>query len=120
MTTLATSFTDFYDASQARDIARGGGAPLGDILIEINYLKAQIDGQVPGGGLSVTVANATPMTESSVYFNAWSDPATYTDDASTLARSRMDAVIRYFSALGYRIQRQRVGTTNFFQWLISW
>lgn len=115
-----TNFTDFYDAAAARDIARGGGAPLGDILTEINFLKAQIDGATPGGGLSVTVASLTPMTQSTAYYNAWSDPATYTDDASVLARSRMDAVIRYFSALGYRIQRQRVGTTNFFQWVISW
>jgi hypothetical protein len=120
MTVLGTVFTDFYDASQARDIARGGGAALGEILTEINYLKSQIDGQAPGGGLSVTVANATPMTMSTVYFNAWNDPLSYTDDASVLARSRMDAVIRYFSALGYRVQRVRVGVTDFFEWIISW
>ncbi len=120
MTTLGTTFTDFYDASQARDIARGGGAPLGVILTEINFIKEQIDSATPGGGLSVTIVNQTTMTNSTVYFNAWNDPATYTDDASTLARSRMDAVIRYFSALGYRVQRQRVNTTNYFQWVISW
>lgn len=118
--TVGTIFTDFYDAQQARDIARGGAAPLGVILTEITYIKTQIDTTVGSGALSVTIANATPMTESEDYYNAWSDPVTYSDDGSVLDRSRMDAVIRFFSALGYRVQRQRVTTTDFFQWVISW
>lgn len=118
--TVGTTFSDFYDASQARDIARGGGAPLGVILTEINYLKEAIDTTTPGGGLSVTVAGLTTMTMSSVYFFAWHEPAMYVDDASVLARSRMNAVVQYFSTLGYRAQRQRVLTTNFFQWMITW
>jgi hypothetical protein len=118
--TIGVSFTDFYDAQQARDIARGGGAPLGVVLTEISYLKLQIDTNAPGGGLSITVANATTMTQSTDYFNAWDDPVTYSDDGSVLDRSRMDAVIRYFSALGYRVQRQQVGVTSFFQWVINW
>lgn len=113
-------FSDFYDASQARDISMGGGAPLGVILTEINYIKLQIDTNAPGGALSVIIASATTMTNSSDYFNAWNDPSTYTDEASQLDRMRMDAVMRYFSALGFRVQRQRVGTTNLFQWYISW
>lgn len=115
-----TNFSDFYDASQARNIALGGGAPLGVVLTEINYIKSQIDIAAPGGGLSVTITGTTPMTESTAYYNAWTDPLTYTDDTSVLDRSRMDAVIRYFSALGYRVQRHRVTTTNFFQWIVSW
>lgn len=115
-----TTFTDFYDASQARDIARGGGAPLGVILTEINFIKEAIDSTTPGGGLTTIIAGLTTMTNSTVYFFAWHDPAMYTDDASVLARSRMDAVIRYFSVLGYRIQRRRVQTTNFFEWAITW
>jgi hypothetical protein len=117
---MATDFTDFYDANQARDISLGGGAALGVILTEIDYLKEHIDITAMSGGLSITVANATYMTDSTAYFNAWNDPNTYADDTSTLNRMRMDAVVRYFSSLGYRVQRQRVGTTNFFQWLISW
>jgi hypothetical protein len=117
---MSVLFSDFFDAAQARNIAQGGGAPLGIILTEINYIKAQIDATAPLGALSVTVANATDMTNSTDYFNAWNDPLTYNDDPSVLARARMDAVIRYFSSLGYRIQRKRVGTTNFFQWTVSW
>lgn len=115
-----TVFTDFYDAAQARDIARGGGAPLGVILAEINYIKQQIDIAAPAGSLSVIIVAATTMTNSTPYFQAWYDPITYSDETSALLRSRMDAVIRYFSALGYRVQRQRVDITDFFQWHISW
>lgn len=116
---MTTIFSDFYDASQARDISMGGGAPLGVVLTEINYIKEQIDTTTPTG-LSVTIAGATTMTNSTPYFNAWNDVVTYSDDASTLYRMRMDAVIKYFSALGYRVQRLRVGTTNFFEWIVSW
>ncbi len=115
-----TSYTDFYDATQARDIAIGGGAPLGTVLTEINYLKEQIDLSASGQGLSITAASVTVMTNSTPYFNAWFDPLDYTDPASQLCRLRMDAVVRYFSALGYRVQRQRVGTTDYFEWIISW
>jgi hypothetical protein len=201
---IGTTFTDFYDAMQARDIARGGGAPLGIILTEINILKANIDLLAAQGGLSLTIGSAfsaisatlgtagtgyepndiltlaggtftgqaaqifinttdsgviltftitedgaysvvptnpvtttggsgvgatfnvtwsqlsTPMTATSSYFNAWYYPLQYSDDGSVLCRSRMDAVIRYFSALGFRVKRERVGITNFFQWMISW
>jgi hypothetical protein len=117
---MYVSYSDFYDADQARDIAVGGGSPLGVVLTEINYLKEQIDLTATGAGLSITVANATTMTNSTGYYNAWNDPLTYSDTGSQLERLRMDAVIKYFSALGYRVQRQRVGTTQFFQWLISW
>lgn len=117
---MTINFTDFYDASQAREIARGGGAPLGAVLTEINAIKLAIDTAVPSGGLSVTIVGSTVMTNSTPYYNAWNDVLTYTDDASVLDRLRMDAVVRYFSALGYRVQRQRTGTTNFFQWLVSW
>jgi len=117
---MAVLFTDFYDASTARCIAQGGAAALGDILVDINYIKAQIDLAAPNEGLSVTVTDATPMTTSSVYFNAWNDANAYVDDASVLARSRMDAVVRYFSALGYRVQRHRVEVTDFFEWHVSW
>ena len=117
---MATIFSDFYDANQAHDIAVGGGAPLGVVLTEINYIKEQIDTAAPGGALSVTIAGGTTMTSSTQYFNAWNDPTTFSDDTSSLDRSRMDAVIAYFSRLGYRVQRQRVATTNFFQWTISW
>lgn len=118
--TTYTSFSDFYDASQARNIALGGGAPLGDILTEIDYLKEQIDTAAPMSQLSVTVSNSTVMTNSEDYYNAWADPNTYADDLSVLYRARMDNVVRYFSILGYRVQRQRVNTTNFFQWVVSW
>ncbi len=117
---MAVLFTDFYDASQARCIAQGGASALGDILEEINYIKQQIDLTAPNEGLSVTVTGATPMTSSSDYFNAWNDANAYVDDTSVLCRSRMDAVVRYFSALGYRVQRNRVDVTNFFEWHVSW
>jgi hypothetical protein len=113
-------FSDFYDASNARDIALGGGAAMGVILTEIDYIKENIDTAAAASGLSVTIAGATTMTNSTGYFNAWNDPLTYSDDTSVLYRIRMDSVIRYFSALGYRVQRQRVGVTDFFQWVISW
>lgn len=116
---MSTSFTDFYDASQAHDISTGGGAPLGVILTEINAIKLSIDTDAPTA-LSTTLTNETTMTSSSVYYNAWADPLVYTDDASALARTRMNAVIRYFAALGYRVQREREGTQNRFQWVISW
>jgi hypothetical protein len=117
---VGTIFTDFYDAVQARNIAQGGGAALGVILTEINFIQEQIDTTAPTGGLSVTIAGETTMTNDTAYFNAWNDPLTYTDDTSVLDRMRMDAVVYYFSKLGYRVQRQRVGTTNFFQWVVSW
>jgi hypothetical protein len=114
------NFSDFYDSSQARDIARGGGSALGVILTEINFLKELIDTTAITGGLSITVVGATTMTNSSDYYHAWSDVVTYWQDNFVLDRSRMDSVMRYFSALGYRIQRQRTGTTDFFQWVISY
>src|ERR1700733_7279428 len=117
---MSVSFSDFYDAIQARDIAIGGGNPMGIVLTEINFLKVQIDTTAFASGLSVTIANVTTMTNSTDYFNAWNDPLTYSDPASQLYRLRMDNVLRYFAALGYRVQRQRVGTTNYFQWVISW
>jgi hypothetical protein len=115
-----TIFTDFYDAGQARNIATGGASALGEVLTEINYIKAQIDQAATASGLSVTIAGSTPMTSTSSYFFAWNDVAAYTDDTSVLNRSRMDSVVRYFSALGYRMRRERVGTTNYFQWVITW
>ena len=115
-----TIFTDFYDSGQARAIATGGAAALGDVLTEINYIKAQIDEAATASGLSVTIAGSTPMTSTTSYFFAWFDPSAYTDDTSVLDRSRMDSVIRYFSALGYGMRRERVGTTNYFQWIIKW
>ncbi len=114
-----TNFSDFYDSVQARNIAIGGAAPLGVVLTEINYLKEQIDLSAAGQGLSITVASATVMTNSTQYFYAWFDPLAYADSTSQLCRLRMDAVIRYFSSLGYRVQRLRVGTTNYFEWIIS-
>jgi hypothetical protein len=117
---MTANFTDFYEASQARDIARGGGSALGVILTEINAIKILIDTNAPTGALSTTIINSTTMTSSSVYYNAWNDPVFYTDDASVLARSRMDAVIRYFTSLGYRVQRQREATQNRFEWIFSW
>jgi hypothetical protein len=117
---MATEFSDFYDANQAREISLGGGAALGVILTEIDYLKEQIDLAALSGALSITIVGATTMTNSTPYFNAWNDPVMFSDDTSVLNRMRMDAVIRYFSALGYRVQRMRVLTTNFFQWIISW
>jgi hypothetical protein len=116
----SVNFSVFYDADQAREIAIGGGAPLGVVLTEINYIDEQIDITAAASGLSVTIVGTTTMTNSTPYFNAWNDVVTYSDSASQLYRLRMDAVIKFFSRLGYRVQRQRVGITDFFEWILSW
>lgn len=113
-------FTDFYDASTARQIAMGGGASMAAILEEINAIKTGIDTGAAAGALSFTLTNDSTMTSSSVYYNAWANPAQYQDDADKLARARMDAVVTYFSRLGYTISRQREDTENRFEWVVKW
>jgi hypothetical protein len=112
-------FTDFYDASVARQISVGGGAPMGDVLAEINFIKTSIDDSA-ATGLSVTITNATTMTQGQVYFEAWSDPTTFSDDAHKIARAKMDGVVSYFARLGYNVRRLREGVNNRFQWTVSW
>lgn len=113
-------FTDFYDATTARNIAVGGAAPMGLVLTEINYIKANIDTTTAAAGLTLTVVNVTAMTQGTVYYEAWVDPAVYTTDAHKLARLRMEQVIAYFARLGYAISRDRDGSNNRIKWTVKW
>lgn len=113
-------FTDFYDASTARQIAAGGGAPLTVVLSEINAIKVAIDTAAPGGALTVSIINSTTMTQGATYYEAWADPTVNQTDAHNLARLRMDNVVRYFARLGYVIRREREGSNNRLSWILSW
>jgi len=110
----------FYDAKTARDIATGGAAAATVVLTEINALQVAVNSAAAGSALRTLVVNTTTMTQRSVYYDAWNDPQTYNDDASNLARARMDRVVNYFTRLGYSIKREREGVANRIQWNIKW
>lgn len=112
--------TGFISASQARDIAVGGFSASSDVLSEIQAIQTAIMTAAAAGGLSATVSASTTITNSSDYFFAWNDPNNHNTSTDRLYRVRMDKVIAYFTRLGFNIKRTRVGTTNTFQWDITW
>jgi len=117
--TTVVEYDGFYGASRARLIALGQSAGANDILVEINQLQLLVDNAAVTGNLDVTVST-TPMTTNTLFFDSWNDPYNNDTGADKLRRIAMNHVINYFTRLGYSVRRTRVGTTNFFQWLIEW
>jgi len=114
----------FYDASTARSVSIGARASVSVILTEITALKLAVDAAAFSGNTTATVSTTTMATSLS-YFTAWSDPYnTANTSIYTAQRAAMDAVIRYFSKLGYDISRKRGTqidpTLNSFTWIINW
>lgn len=123
MTTLKNE--GFYDAPAARRLAMsamsvGGPGWNSDVLTEVNSLQISVEFAATGGNLEVIITDSTTMTQSPDYFNAWNDPANYDSDLDRLRRSNMNAVINYFSRLGFVVKRDRSGILNQFDWKISW
>lgn len=111
----------FYTAATARELASYGspsGAPS-IVFREISFIREAIATEVAKGNLSVKV-QTSPMTSDSDYFNAWNDPAAFNSDEDKHRRTQMDMVRDYFSFMGYYIVRNRVGTSNNFEWEIKW
>jgi hypothetical protein len=131
---MAINYCDFFDAQTARSIAMGQAAGSNDILAEVNILQLAVDAAATAGTtqmdfhttttvtLNGTTITGSPMTIDSgtVYYNGWTDPATYYQSQYVLARAKMDVVVGYFSRLGYSIRRYRDGTANNFYWSIMW
>lgn len=119
MTTLL-EYDGFYDAARARQIALGQASGNSDVLTEINALQGLIDSAAASSNLQVIVTGITPMTNSNSFFFSWNDP--FNNDTATdrLNRAKMDAVINYFTRLGFYVKRKRVGITDFFEWSIEW
>ncbi len=128
------TFTEFYHASKARDIALGNASGNTNVLTEINAIQIEIDTRASGQNLDAEIINSTVMTMednyvgagTSSHYDAWSDldsaiklnPA----EESTLRRAQieMDRVIGYFTRLGYSIKRERDGVANRITWKIKW
>lgn len=113
----------FYTASDARAAALGRA----DVLAEINIIDAAIQSAISAGALSCTVGPSssppvtTGMTNDSVYFNAWANAQQYTDDASNVARSKMEQVMAYYVKLSYGINRKKIDDqTQKFNWYITY
>lgn len=119
MTSLV-EYDGFYGAARARQIAMGQASGNSDVLTEINALQGLIDTAAASSNLEVIVAGTTTMTSSASFFDSWNDR--FNNDTATdeLNRAKMNAVINYFSRIGYVIKRFRTGTTNAFEWKISW
>lgn len=117
--TSIVEYDGFYGAARARQIALGQASGTNDILVEINQIQELIDTAASGGNLEITVT-ATPMAANTAFFESWNDPYSNDTAADKLNREKMNYVINYFSRLGYSVKRQRVGITNFFQWIIGW
>lgn len=117
---MAVNYTDFYDAQTARLIAIGLRSSANNILTEVNAIQVAIDTAAATGALTITVTNSTVMTTGAVYYEVWSAPATYQDSAHQVAKEKMETVISYFTRLGYRIKRQRNGSLNQIDWVISY
>lgn len=111
----------FYDAKTAREMAIGTRATQSNIVLpEINFLQVAVDNAAGTGNLEVTVANSTTMTQGLVYYETWNNFQNFQDDAHFVANTRMNAVINYFSRLGYIIKREREGVADRMQWKIRW
>lgn len=119
MTTLV-EYDGFYGAARARQIAMGQASGNSDVLAEINALQRLIDAAAASSDLEVIVTGATAMTTSASFFDSWNDP--YNNDTSIdrLNRAKMNAVVNYFSRIGYVVKRNRVGVTSAFEWKIQW
>lgn len=113
-------YDGFYGAARARQIAMGQASGNSDVLTEINAIQGLIDSAAASSNLEVVVSGATTMTNSQSFFDSWNDP--FNNDTATdkLNRAKMNAVINYFSRIGYVIKRGRVGTTSLFEWTIQW
>lgn len=98
-------------ATQARNKAQN------DLVIfnEVRNIELAVLTAAAAGSYEVTL-NDTAMTTSSTYFNVWRG------NASDRAKEKqMATIIRYFSDLGYTIDRKtNASTGNTFNWTIYW
>jgi len=110
----------FFHASVARNVVAGGGAAgSADVLKEINTLQEAVINAALAGSLSTTVSNSI-MASSTDYYNSWANYQTHNTDADKVRLLKMDRVIRYFVSRGYSINRNRIGTSDAFEWKIEW
>ncbi|RMH14959.1 MAG: hypothetical protein D6698_11940 [Gammaproteobacteria bacterium] len=111
----------FFDAQTARYLAGMGqtGNQPSIVLREVIAIQTAIATAVAEGKLATTV-QSSPMTTDSNYFFAWNDPAAYQSEEDRMRRDQMNKIRDYFSFRGYRISRNRVGTSNNFEWEIKW
>jgi hypothetical protein len=111
-----------FSAKDARDQAVGQRA----VFDEIAIIEPMILDAVDSGAFEVTVGPgsstpvATGMTVSATHFNAYTDPANYSSDTYTVAKTQMFRVIRYFTELGYTIRVAKHEDTSTFNWIVKW
>lgn len=98
-------------ATQARNKAQNDLVIFNEVRdIESAILTASAD------GLYEVTANETSMTSSASYFNVWQG---VTPDRSK--EVQMASVIKYFTDLGYSIERKvNLTSGNTFDWQVFW
>jgi hypothetical protein len=96
------------------------------ILREIRDIEEAVLEAIANGEMQVTITDSSTVTNSDPtstgyltaveYFDVWA--GTTADRPKTL---QMDKVIKYFSDLGYTIDRKtNTSTNNTFNWVLAW
>lgn len=112
----------FISANDARTASLGRLS----IMKEIQAIQGQIETSIEATSLTAIVGPgsappvSTTMTSSITFFNAWNNPEQFQDDASKVARSQMSEVLKYFTKLGYTVKRTQQGSSNAFNWTVTW
>lgn len=99
-------------ATQARVISTS------DLVIynEIDTVTRAIMAAALTGALTVTVATGTTITDSTVYYDVWTNQS---DDRKK--SYEFGQVVQHFQNLGYNIvAKKNTITTNTLQWVIYW
>lgn len=111
---------DFYKASEARDQA----VVRRPVIDEVQLIQSGISDAIESGSFTASIGPSssvsTGLSNSTVAFNAWADPANHTADADNVARFQMNQVISYFTKLGYAVSRVQYQNSTTFDWVITW
>lgn len=101
---------------------------LQDIIVlrEIRDIEEAILEAANSGDMEATVTDSSTMTNSDTSSSGYSTAAEYFDvwagsSADRPKTLQMDKVIKYFSDLGYTIDRKTNSDTNStFKWVVAW
>lgn len=106
--------------------ARGTAVNTMAVFTELQLIEKAIMEAIAGGNLSVKVGpDSTPpvisgMTNSTVHYNSWVDPTHYNEASHQVAREQMNDVISNIQKKGYIVRRERINSSNTFNWYIKW
>lgn len=113
------SYTPMLTATQAR--AKSSNDRI--IFDEIRAIESATLYAIDAGQYDVDIANGTTMTDTGVgiptarlYYSTWTAA-----DSDRARGTQMDAVVNYFTNLGYAIERRtNPATTDTFLWYLTW